>query len=146
MTIRVPKLYRRAKNCHVFFLIFIGSQIMQCFKIRKFSSCASTYHKSPILFGKYLPKIVQNWFCIQNLCKDLSFQEKKKTVFKSVTLFTKLLVSWQPLLDRVSLQVMYILGDGWSMRETGVKLQASTTAGYASIPGWWVASFQLGGT
>ena len=27
---------------------------MQWFKIRKFSSSASTYHKSPILFGKYL--------------------------------------------------------------------------------------------
>ena len=33
-----------------------------------------------------LPKIVQNWFCIQNLRVDLSFQEEK-TVCKSVTWF-----------------------------------------------------------
>ena len=37
-----------------FLLILIGSQNMQWLQIRKFSSSASTYHKSPILFGKYL--------------------------------------------------------------------------------------------
>ena len=52
----------------LFFSILIGLQNIQWFKIIQFCSIASTYHKSPILF-----KIVQNWFCIQNLCKDVSF-------------------------------------------------------------------------
>ena len=34
-----------------------------------------------------LPNIAQKWFCMQNMCMDLSFQ-KKKTVCKSVTWFT----------------------------------------------------------
>ena len=87
---------------------------MQWFKIRKFSSSASTYHKSPILFGKYLcciklsvsinlnlsisqpyfvfqisqpPNMAQKWFCIQHSQMDLSFQERK-TVCNSVAWFT----------------------------------------------------------
>ena len=35
-----------------------------------------------VLWISQLPKITQNWFCIQNLCMDLSFQEKK-TIKKS---------------------------------------------------------------
>ena len=40
-----------------------------------------------VLQISWLPKIIQNWFCILNLHMDLSFQEKK-TVCKSVTWFT----------------------------------------------------------
>ena len=40
-----------------------------------------------ILQISQLQKILQNWFCIQNLCMDLIFQEKT-TVCKSVTWFT----------------------------------------------------------
>ena len=64
-------------------------QNLQQLKIlRIFGSITSTYHKSHfVLQISWLPKIVQKWFCIQNLRMDLSFQEKK-TVCKSVTWFT----------------------------------------------------------
>ena len=40
-----------------------------------------------VLRISWLPKIVHNWFCFQNLRMELSFQEKK-TACKSVTWFT----------------------------------------------------------
>ena len=43
-----------SSSLFIFFLIFICSQNMQWFKMRKFSFSASTYDKSPILFDKYI--------------------------------------------------------------------------------------------
>ena len=82
------ELFKFVNKFHIFF-IFIALQNLQQLKIlRIFGSITSTYHKSHfVLQISWLPKIVQKWFCIQNLRMDLSFQEKK-TVCKSVTWFT----------------------------------------------------------
>ena len=52
----------------------------------------NTYFSIPeplfVLQISQLPKVAQNWFCIQNLHMELSFQ-KKKTVLKSIHWFRR---------------------------------------------------------
>ena len=76
----------------VLFLILIRSQFMQWLKIRKF-----LLHQ-PILFVwqlSSLPKIVQNWFCTQNLHMDPVFG-RIHAFFLNTLLLPILIVATQP--------------------------------------------------
>ena len=69
-----------------FFLIWLPKYaVVQNKKIQ--FQCINLSQKSHFVWQiSWLPKTVQNWFCIQNLRMDISFQEKK-AVCKSVTWF-----------------------------------------------------------